>query len=184
MFPFILRIMWPQNTPQAPGIYNRLLLCHYHLALRAQVPRLTWRSMVGSVCALSIKTSGLPGLSVLHGATSCLSDHQAMRPMLRRGKLNNPLTPENPFFSQKTALSPPRIPLNPAFFYFPKLWSPPHAALFIFRVLFSIVLLSILLRSSPPPLTEIIPSNIHTAQTKPCPRAPWHQLLEERTVCF
>lgn len=53
--PFYLQNYVKTNPPQGAIIYNGWLHCHYHLALRAQVPHLIWRSMVDSVCALSVK---------------------------------------------------------------------------------------------------------------------------------
>lgn len=54
--PFYFQNYVKANPPQGAIIYNGWLPCHYHLALRAQVPHLTWRSMVDYVCVLSVKT--------------------------------------------------------------------------------------------------------------------------------
>lgn len=93
--PFYLQKYLKANPPQGVIIYNGWLPCRYHLALRAQVPHLTWRSMVDSVCVLSVKTVAF----LAYGATSCLSDHLAIRGLLRR-ELNHPGTPESSFFSK------------------------------------------------------------------------------------
>ena len=57
--PFYLQNYVCANPLQGVIIYNGWLLCRYHLVLSAQVPHLTWRSMVDSVCVLSVKTVAL-----------------------------------------------------------------------------------------------------------------------------
>lgn len=55
----------------------------------------------GGLCLCAVNQNrGLPGLSVPCGVTSCLSDHLAMRELLRRERLSNQLTPNSSFFSQ------------------------------------------------------------------------------------
>lgn len=57
------------------------------------------------LCAVS-QNCGLPGLPVPYGATCCLSDHLAIRRLLRREKLNHPRTPREFLLLLKCALAP------------------------------------------------------------------------------
>lgn len=123
------------------------------------------------LCAVS-QNCGLPGLPVPYGATCCLSDHLAIRRLLRREKLNHPRTPREFLLLLKCALAPSCVfPHNLITLsvcnYKLHLPLPPPISL--------IFLLSSCLVSSPLRLLSV-------SSDKACSRAHWQQLLKKRTV--